>query len=45
MDNENSRTIGSFDNGYVTDKGVITSDHNGYIYDPEKDEFEKSDIY
>lgn len=45
IDNENSRQIGSFRNGYVTDKGIIASDHDGYIYNLDKGEFETADVY
>lgn len=42
---EENKTLGTFDNGTVTDKGVIASDHDGYIYNPEKGEFEPADVY
>ncbi len=45
IDNENPRQIGSFRNGYVTDKGVISSEHSGYIYNTDKGEFEPTDVY
>ena len=45
IDGDNSRLIGSFDDGYVTDRGVIATDHDGYLYDPETDRFETTDIY